>query len=123
LKSNLKGVIKSFSNNKTIMVRVVFISSDGTEKAVEAEEGTTILQVAHGNDIELEGACGGCLACATCHVIVDKRYYDMLPPPTETENDLLDFAFGAEPTSRLGCQIIITKDLEGIRVKLPATGR
>ncbi len=102
------------------MVKVVFVLEDGTEKVVEAQAGSSILQIAHGNDIDIEGACGGCLACATCHVIVDKAFYDKLPLKTETEEDLLDFAFGAEPTSRLCCQIKVSQELDGIKVRLPA---
>jgi len=64
-----------------------------------------MLEVAHRNDIELEGACEGSLACSTCHVIIDDQaVYDALPEPDDDENDMLDLAFGLTETSRLGCQ-------------------
>lgn len=103
------------------MVKVIFILGDGSEEEVEAEEGTTVLDLAQAHDLELEGACGGCLACATCHVdIEDKEFYKKFPAPTEVEEDLLDFAFNVKPTSRLACQLVITKEHEGIRIIIPS---
>jgi ferredoxin len=101
-------------------VKIIFIYPDGTEKAIEAHVGLSILEVAKHNDVSIEGACGGGLACATCHVIVeDKVFYDSLPKASEEEEDMLDMAFGLESTSRLCCQLIITKEMEGIRFKIP----
>lgn len=105
------------------MINVIFILDNGAEHLVQAKEGMSLLDAAIANDIELEGACGGCAACATCHVIIDEEFFDMLSPPTEAEQDLLDFAFGVEPTSRLACQVKVTKELDGIRVKIPSASR
>ena len=85
-------------------VSIVFVE-DGEEISVEVEVGKTILEAAHDNDIDLEGACDGSLACSTCHVILEQNHYDALPPPDEEEEDMLDLAFGLTDTSRLGCQI------------------
>ncbi|MBL8834321.1 MAG: 2Fe-2S iron-sulfur cluster binding domain-containing protein, partial [Rhodospirillales bacterium] len=71
----------------------------------------------------LEGACEGSLACSTCHVIVDKDDYERLPEATEDEEDMLDLAFGLTHTSRLGCQITITDELDGLKVSLPTATR
>ena len=71
------------------------------------------------NDIDLEGACEGSLACSTCHVIVDKSHYSKLEQASEDEEDMLDLAFGLTPTSRLGCQITMTKDLDGLTLTVP----
>lgn len=98
------------------------MTEDGTE-IVEGEPGQSILEVAHDNNIDLEGACEGSLACSTCHVILDQETYDKLEPPTDEENDMLDLAFGLTETSRLGCQIKLSKELEGMRVKLPSATR
>ena len=92
---------------------------DGEEVAVTAVVGQTLLEVAHENDIDLEGACDGSLACSTCHVVLEQEYFDMLPEPEEEEEDMLDLAFGRTDTSRLGCQIKRTKELEGIRATIP----
>lgn len=81
--------------------------------------GTTILEAAHNNDVDLQGACEGSLACSTCHVIVDDAYFNKLSEPSEDEEDMLDLAFGLTKTSRLGCQIVLNKDLDGITVEIP----
>ena len=83
----------------------------------------TILDIAHRNGIDLEGACEGALACSTCHVIVDPAFYDRLGEPSEDEEDMLDLAFGLTHTSRLGCQIVVTEALDGIVLTLPPATR
>ena len=105
------------------MTKIIFIEPDGNEKVVDADNGISLLEVAHNNDIDLEGACEGSLACSTCHVIVDKVFFDNLPEPSEEEEDMLDLAFGLTHTSRLGCQIIINEKLEGMKVKIPSGTR
>ena len=103
-------------------IKVIFIE-DGQEKEVEALVGLSILEVAHSNDIDIEGACEGSLACATCHVILEEKIYNTLEEPEEAEEDMLDLAFGLTHTSRLGCQIILTKELDGMRIILPSATR
>ncbi|PQM42627.1 Electron transfer protein 21 [Prunus yedoensis var. nudiflora] len=84
----------------------------------------SMLEAAHENDIDLEGACEGSLACSTCHVIVmDMDHYNKLEDPTDEENDMLDLAFGLTETSRLGCQVIAKPELDGIRLAIPAATR
>lgn len=101
------------------MPRVTFIERGGRRREVEAEAGMTLLEIAHANDIDIEGACEGCMACSTCHVIVDAGWYDRLPPASAEEDDLLDLAWGLARTSRLGCQIALTPDIDGLVVSLP----
>jgi ferredoxin, 2Fe-2S len=106
------------------MPKIVFVSADGaTRTELDAPVGTTILELAHKNNIELEGACEGALACSTCHVIIDRDFFDLLPEPSEEEEDMLDLAFGLKLTSRLGCQIVVTDELEGLEITLPAATR
>jgi len=106
------------------LVSVTFIDKDGTRITVKEPAGTNILEVAHANKIDLEGACEGSLACSTCHVIVqDPKLFKILPPPKEEEEDMLDLAFGLTDTSRLGCQIILSPELEGMELQLPAATR
>ena len=103
------------------MPKITFISPDGQRRTdVEAEVGKTILETAQENEIDMEGACEGAMACSTCHVIVDEKFFDSLPPPSLDEEDLLDMAYGLAATSRLGCQIVVTQDLEGMTLRLPA---
>jgi 2Fe-2S ferredoxin len=103
-------------------IKVIFIDGDN-EIEVEALVGLSILEIAHQNNIDLEGACEGSLACATCHVILEEQVYNMLGEPEEAEEDMLDLAFGLTHTSRLGCQIILSKELDGMRIRLPSASR
>ncbi len=105
------------------MPKVTFVLHDGSEKVVDAPNGISLLEVAHKNDISLEGACEGSLACSTCHVVVDEAFYNGLPPASDDEEDMLDLAFGLTHTSRLGCQIMMNDSLDGLKVKLPSATR
>ena len=105
------------------MPKMIFIERDGTRREVDAPLGLSVLEIAHQHDIDIEGACEGSLACSTCHVIVDKVWFTRLATPTEDEEDMLDLAFGLTETSRLGCQIVMTPELDGLVVKLPAGTR
>ena len=100
------------------MTKIIFIEPDGKEIIVEAQNGLSLLEVAHNNGVSLEGACEGSLACSTCHLIVEKDFFEKLPEPSEEEEDMLDLAWGLTHTSRLGCQIIINDDLDGMKVKI-----
>src|SRR3954468_16139746 len=103
---------------------VTFIDKEGAEHKFAVSKGDNLLDIAQANDLEMEGACGGSCACSTCHVIVtDEDYYDKMPEPEDDENDMLDLAFGLTETSRLGCQVVMTKELDGLRVKLPSMTR
>ncbi|KAJ6513181.1 putative YAH1-ferredoxin of the mitochondrial matrix [Mycena sanguinolenta] len=92
-------------------------------KTIEANEGDDLLSIAHEHDIDLEGACEGSVACSTCHVILPPEYYDLLPEPDDDENDMLDMAFGLTDTSRLGCQVKLTRELDGMTATLPSATR
>ena len=105
------------------MPKMTFVYPDGKELAVEVPNGISVLEAAHKNAVPLEGACEGSLACSTCHVIVDKEWYAKLKSATEDEEDMLDLAFGLTHTSRLGCQIMMSDALDGLKVTLPAATR
>ncbi|CEP61168.1 adrenodoxin LALA0_S02e08240g [Lachancea lanzarotensis] len=104
-------------------LNVTFILKDGTQRKYEVCAGDSLLDIAQAHNLDMEGACGGSCACSTCHVIVDPEYYDALEEPDDDENDMLDLAYGLTETSRLGCQIKMSKDIDGIRVALPAMTR
>jgi len=101
------------------MPKMTFIEKDGNRKQVDAPVGLSVLEIAHRNGIDMEGACEGALACSTCHVIVDKKWFKKLEEPSEDEEDMLDLAFGLTKTSRLGCQIVMREELDGLVVQLP----
>ena len=73
--------------------------------------------------MHVAGACEGSVACSTCHVILSPEHYDLLPEPEDDENDMLDMAFGLSETSRLGCQVRLTRELDGMTATLPAATR
>lgn len=111
-------------NKQNESISVTFVDKDGEENQIQVPIGMSMLEAAHENDIELEGACEASLACSTCHVIVmDMEYYNKLEDPADEENDMLDLAFGLTETSRLGCQVIAKPELDGIRLAIPAATR
>lgn len=104
-------------------VSVVFIFHDGSEKICQANVGENLLHVIRNNDIPIPCSCGGALSCSTCHVILDKQSFDLLQSEgkeaSEDEEDLLEVASGLSDTSRLGCQVVLTEELDGMRIKIP----
>lgn len=106
------------------MPKVTFIQKNGDKKEVEATENWSIMQVAveHGID-GIEGACGGAMACATCHCYIDPNWEERVEAQdnekSEEEEDMLDMAFDVRATSRLGCQVKLTEDLDGLTIALP----
>lgn len=107
-------------------IHVSFVDADGNflKKEVDAYIGESLLQVAQRNDIELEGACEGVCACSTCHVIFEDEIFDnLLEEASEDEEDMLDMAYGLTETSRLGCQITVTKEMDGMKVEIPPATR
>lgn len=113
----------SFEENASIkyliMPKITFIEKNGNALEVEAPLGMSIMEISHKHGIDIEGACGGSLACATCHVIVRPDWYEKLAEKKDDEEDMLDLAFDLKKTSRLGCQILMTDELDGITVALP----
>ncbi|KAI9294147.1 ferredoxin [Neoconidiobolus thromboides FSU 785] len=104
-------------------IDINFITTEGEKVTVYGAEGSSVLDVAHANNIDLEGACESSLACSTCHVILEQEVFDSLEEPTDEENDMLDLAFGLSETSRLGCQVMITPELKGATFKIPSATR
>ena len=105
------------------MPKMTFVEPDGTRRQVDAPVGMSVMDIAHLHGIDLEGACEGSLSCSTCHVVVDAEWCEQLKEPTEEEDDMLDLAFGLTPTSRLGCQIVMSEEIDGLTVALPRTTR
>ena len=109
----------------TFSISVTFKDEkDNSTTTVRVPLGVSLLEAAHRNDVDLEGACEGSLACSTCHVILeDPKLYALLPEPDDDENDMLDLAYGLTETSRLGCQVKAAKELDGLSVVIPAATR
>ena len=103
------------------MVEVVYKLHDGGERRLDVALGTSIMQAAVNNDVPgIDGDCGGNLACATCHVYVDPAWISRLPPVSEMEASMLEFASDVQENSRLSCQIVVTAELDGVTVGIPA---
>ena len=101
------------------MPKIIFKYKDKDIIIDEKSNDSTILDIAQKNGIDIEGACEGSLACSTCHIIVGKEWYGKLDKPSWDEDDMLDLATGLTLTSRLGCQIILTDKLDGLKISLP----
>ncbi len=100
-------------------MRVVFCLPDGNGRSVEAPVGSTILEAARRGGVAIEGACGGSMACATCHVIFEDADFERLSDPALEEDEMLDLAAEVTATSRLGCQIRLAPEHENLHVHVP----
>ncbi|MCW5724246.1 MAG: 2Fe-2S iron-sulfur cluster binding domain-containing protein [Maricaulaceae bacterium] len=102
------------------MVKITYIEHDGTEHVVDAPEGLSVMEGAVRNMVPgIDADCGGACACATCHVFVDPAWTEKTGERSAMEESMLDFAEGVQETSRLSCQIKVTKDLDGLVVRMP----
>ena len=100
-------------------MKMIVTGRDNTEKTIEAEPGTSVMEAIRDNGFdELLALCGGCCSCATCHVYVDEAFLAKLPELTDDESDLLDSSDHRQANSRLSCQIPISGNLEGLRVTI-----
>lgn len=105
------------------IVNVTVINKENNKIHVKGKVGDNLLYLCHRYNIDMEGACEASLACTTCHCYVDFDYLSKLPEPSEKEEDLLDMAPFLRENSRLGCQIVLTKELDGITISLPLATR
>ena len=103
------------------MPKITYITHDNESHIIEVQNGLTVMEGAVQNDIPgIDADCGGACACATCHVYVDPKWFDKLPKVENAEEDMLDVAFEPNKFSRLGCQITVSDDLDGLVVKMPS---
>ena len=101
------------------MPKVIFIKSDGSAHDFDVVNGTSIMEAGRDANMGIEGTCGGSLSCATCHVVLGPDDYARVGPPSEDEMDMLDLAFNVTETSRLGCQIKMSDELDGLTARVP----
>lgn len=102
------------------MPKLVFISSDGSARTVTGNLDDSVMRAALDNDVPgIDGDCGGCCACGTCHVFIDHRWLAKVGSPGEVEESMLSFSDMVTPYSRLACQIQLTADLDGLIVHVP----
>ena len=101
------------------MTNINFKLRNGELKKIDAEDGLTLMEVARDNDLGIEGTCGGSISCCTCHVVIENDWFSKVGPANPDEEDMLDLAVDLQPTSRLGCQIEVTPELNGLIVNIP----
>ena len=95
---------------------------NGIKKNVKGFIGECVLDVAKRNKVDIDNACEGNCACGTCHVVLDKRLYNALPRAKDVEEDLLECVRGLTMTSRLACQVKVTKLFDGLEIIVPKEG-
>ena len=103
------------------MSKITYIDSNGNSKTIDVENGLSVMEGAIQNNIPgIDADCGGGMACATCHVYVKEEWLNKLDKPEDAEQDMIDMAFEPKKNSRLSCQIIVSDDLDGLKVTTPA---
>ena len=103
------------------MPKITYQDNQGNSKTIEVENGLTVMEGAIQNDIpEIDADCGGSMACATCHVYVEEKWLSKLPQAEEAEVDMIDMAYEPKKNSRLSCQLIVTDELDGLKVTTPS---
>jgi len=102
------------------MPKLIMTSDDGVTKTLDVKVGTTVMEIGRDEMMGVEGACGGCLSCATCHVIVYPEWFERTGEIADDEDEMLDLAAERTETSRLGCQIRMTDELDGLTVTVPS---
>ncbi|KAF8564755.1 hypothetical protein P879_10270 [Paragonimus westermani] len=105
------------------VVNVIVVGRDGKVTTMKGKVGDNLMYLAHRYQVDIEGACEASLACSTCHVYVSHPYFDKLPKAVDEEEDMLDLAVFLKDNSRLSCQIILTKELDGMEITLPQATR
>jgi len=104
-------------------MQIIVTDQDGKVHELEALEGWRVMEVIRDWGLNIKAECGGACSCATCHVFVDPEWQGRLDPPSDEEEDRLDSAPDVGPTSRLSCQILMTEDLDGLKVTLAQSAR
>ena len=103
------------------MPKIIYKDNHGNSKTIEVDNGLTVMEGAIQNDIPgIDADCGGSMACATCHVYIEEKWFNKLPKAEEAEVDMIDMAYEPKKNSRLSCQLIVSDELEGLTVTTPA---
>ena len=102
------------------MSKITYIDFKGVSKTIDVENGLTVMEGAIQNDISgIDADCGGSMACATCHVYVEEKWFNKLSKAEDAEVDMIDMAYEPKKNSRLSCQLIVTDELDGLIVTTP----
>ena len=103
------------------MAKITYIDNEGSSRTIEVENGLSVMEGAIQKDIPgIDADCGGSMACATCHVYVEEKWFDKLPKTEDAETDMIDMAYEPKKNSRLSCQIIVSDEFDGLTVTTPS---
>lgn len=102
------------------MVAITYIEHNGRRHVVDVDAGMNLMESATLNMVPgVDGQCGGICSCATCHCYLPEGWQERVGAPAEGERQMLEHAKHARPNSRLGCQVFVTEDMDGIEIGLP----
>ena len=102
------------------MTKITYIEQNGNLKTIEVQNGLTVMEGAIQNNIPgIDADCGGGMACATCHVYVEDSWLNKIPEAEDAEQDMIDMAYKPNKNSRLSCQIVVTDEIDGLKVTTP----
>ena len=99
-------------------MKISVTDREGNKQILEADTNSTLMEIIRDEGMGVEAACGGCCACATCHVYIDDKWLNKLNPKNDDEESMLDQAFDVKVNSRLSCQINLTDELDGLELEL-----
>ena len=99
-------------------MKIRVIDRDGNKHELEGDPNSTLMEILRDADLDIEAACGGCCACATCHVYINDQWLEKISPKDDDEESMLDQAFDVKNTSRLSCQISLSDELDGIELEI-----
>ena len=103
------------------MPKITYQDNEGNSKIIEVDNGLSVMEGAIQNDIPgIDADCGGSMACATCHVYVEEKWFNKISKAEEAEVDMIDMAYEPKKNSRLSCQLIVSDELDGLIVTTPA---
>ena len=103
------------------MAKIIYIEHNNKSHTIEVANGISVMEGAVQNNIPgIDADCGGSMACATCHVYIEEKWFNKLSNKSEGEDDMLDMAFEPNKFSRLSCQIMVNDDLDGLTVRMPS---
>ena len=100
------------------MPKLIIIDRSGKKSQIEYDSNFTLMEILRDNGYDIEASCGGCCACATCHVYVDEKWINKLKNMDDDEESMLDQAFDVKNNSRLSCQIELSEELDGLEIEI-----
>ena len=99
-------------------MKILVTDREGNNHILKGDNNSTLMEIIRDEGVDIEAACGGCCACATCHVYIDEKWVNKLNPKDDDEESMLDQAFDVKKNSRLSCQIHLNEELDGLELEL-----